>query len=190
MSIEPQGAGASEFDISHYRRRGTANDIYYTSSLTGYGTSTIAAVSNTLYTNYFIVSNSVALDSIAIHVSTSGAGNARLGIYDGSGTNLYPENLIVDAGTVDISTTGVKALTINESLSKGLYWLCMVSNVNFTPKALLEPVTVMGHLSTSFPSCIVSWSVAFAYAALPATFPGGGTEQTTNQPLIAVRISS
>ena len=71
----------------------------------------------------------VTLDRIGIEVTTGGGAGAvvRLGIY--SDTNGVPDALVLDAGTVDSTGTGIKTITISQALSAGVYWLATVSQV-------------------------------------------------------------
>ena len=66
-------------------------------------------------------------DRLAINV-TSGiaSGTTRLGIYS-SDANGVPNALVVDAGTVATTSSGVKEATISQALTPGLYWLAAVN---------------------------------------------------------------
>ncbi len=69
------------------------------------------------------VPNTVTATSLKIEVTTIGSTGSviRLGIYN---DNLgQPGTLLVDAGTVSGTTTGVKSATISQVLTPGLYWL-------------------------------------------------------------------
>ncbi|MFF1574131.1 hypothetical protein ACFVWR_15420 [Leifsonia sp. NPDC058292] len=85
------------------------------------GTATLRAIP-------FHISIAAAFNEISIEVTTAAAStNVRLGIYANDTTRDCPGALIVDAGTVAATTTGVKALTINQTLQPGLYWLASVA---------------------------------------------------------------
>ena len=73
------------------------------------------------YQMMFSSVNMVA-DRIGVSVSTAGAGTSvRLGIFEYTNNTM---TLVDDCGTVDTSTTGIKELTINVTLTKGkLYML-------------------------------------------------------------------
>lgn len=74
------------------------------------------------------VPRSLSVDRIGIEVvTTPGSVGAliRLGIYSDDG-NGFPGAVLLDAGTVDPTSTGVKELTINQALTPGLYWLTAV----------------------------------------------------------------
>jgi hypothetical protein len=69
---------------------------------------------------------SCQIDRIAVVVTTGAAGSlVRLGIYNSNSAG-YPGNLFFDAGTVDSSTTGLKEITVNQTLQPGRYWLAGV----------------------------------------------------------------
>ena|SRR5947209_2016636 len=62
--------------------------------------------------------------------SASPTGNIDMGIYDATGTNNAPNNLLGHTGAI-AATTGLftKNLTANLSLSPGIYWLAVVDTV-------------------------------------------------------------
>lgn len=61
---------------------------------------------------------------INVGVGSSSTGTMRLGIYDTSDDG-QPGTLVADWGTVDVTSTGVKTITISETLY-GNYWLAGV----------------------------------------------------------------
>jgi hypothetical protein len=74
------------------------------------------------------VLRSVEVDQIAIEVTAAAAGGlGRLGIY-AANADGFPSNLLVDAGTYDASTTGVKTITLSPvvTLSQGINYLVNV----------------------------------------------------------------
>lgn len=82
-----------------------------------------AAALNELYAVPFPVSVGTTFDRIGIEI-TVGAATAvvRLGIYT-SENGPRPANLVLDAGTIDASTTGSKEIVISQTLTPGFYWL-------------------------------------------------------------------
>lgn len=63
-------------------------------------------------------------DRVSIYVTTEEASTVvRFGMYEWEGG--LPGALIQDYGTVDSDTTGMKTLTISQTLSRGWYWLCV-----------------------------------------------------------------
>lgn len=151
----------------------------------------IAMTANQLHAHPLIIARTMTLDRIAIQVSTLAADkSARLGIYN-DGTNLYPGTLLLDAGEVSVATTGVKAATINQQLTKGLYWVVMVTDGTPSIKRLrIYGHSVLGQTSTALAQSRLGWYVAFTYAALPDPFTAGGTMATGNLPVVSVRIAS
>lgn len=90
---------------------------------------TIAANSVSANVIYFIpvhLPQRALVTKIGFTVTTSGAGNARLGIYRAKGG--VPEALMIDAGAISVSTAGDKEITIAQSLESGTYFLA----VNFS----------------------------------------------------------
>lgn len=149
-----------------------------------------APTANNLRAMPFMVWRTLKLDRIAINVTTASSGNARFGIYADSGAVL-PEALLVDAGQVDTGATGVKELTIDQTLSPGLYWLALVGSAAPTIRCLslagcMAILGVDGALGTA-PG--VGYVVSFTYGSLPATFPASPSIITaTPIPAIFVRV--
>ncbi len=112
---------------------------YYTMSATGCtAPTTLALTANRLYAMPFLISGTHTFSRIAIAVSTLLAGNARLGIYDNTTGDVYPNARILDAGEVSTATTGLKELVISGGWSPapGLYWLVIVASSASTIRAV------------------------------------------------------
>lgn len=147
--------------------------------------SAIALVADRLYGNAFWVPRLMTFDRIGIEVQSAGAGGTkiRLGIYQvGSADDKYPGALVLDAGTVDADGTGVKAITIEEQLSRGWYYLACVTDG--TPSVRFGALHYHHYFAgllggpaslTSFISYADRWLVTFSYAALPDPFTAGGS---------------
>jgi hypothetical protein len=175
------------YDVSGYRTKGSTLNQWYTSPNTGTALTTGAGTVNVLRAIPFIVSKVMTIDQMEINVTTLGAGgtgNARVGIYADNGNN-YPGALVVDAGAVATTSTGVKAFTtgLPVTLDPGLYWLAYVHNNATTAPtmrafAVASLLPVLGYASTLPTNAQFGWSVAFTYAALPATFTAGGAAIT------------
>jgi len=66
-------------------------------------------------------------DRIACEILVPGAGSVvRLGIYT-CDVHGFPSTRVLDAGTVDASTAGVKEISISQALSAGVYCLAAVA---------------------------------------------------------------
>ena len=77
-----------------------------------------------IFTPLFI-SSAITIDRIGAEVVSGGVSGTtyRLGVYS-SNSNDEPGSLLLDAGTIDTSTTGLKQITISLTLSAGLYYIC------------------------------------------------------------------
>ena len=81
--------------------------------------------------NYYIpfyVPNSITANRIAVVVLAPVTGTVRLGIYNSSTTTLNPTTRLLDAGTVSTASSGLRAITISQALSPGLYFLACVAS--------------------------------------------------------------
>ena len=188
-----------DYDISAYRAKGSTLNQWFSSPNTGTALTTGAPTVNNLRAIPFVVSKVITIDQMAINVTTVGAGgtgNARIGIYEDNG-NSYPGALIVDAGTNITTSTGVKTFTtgLPVTLDPGLYWLVYVHNNTTTAPtirsfAVASLIPVLGYASTLPTNQQFGWSVAFTFAALPATYPTGAVAITAIPiPAIFVRTS-
>lgn len=94
--------------------------------LTGGGAVSLNAITlavDTLYALPFISFGNVTYDHIGIYVGTAEAGKSMdLGIYE-CGSDGYPSDLYLDAGTVSLASTGQKRVTgLANQVPAGLYW--------------------------------------------------------------------
>ena len=117
------------------------------------------------------------LDRIAIEVtSAQAATTVRLGIYDNDGTGGAPNTRIADFGTVSSATTGVKELTISQSVS-GLVYLAYVYTGSLSSINLRcvkrSPVNSAGWNMLQFSS-----SNADQFSSNPAFWRQSGTSST------------
>ena len=104
-------------------------------SIPGYACDQAAGAADALQNDivYALIDSAETLSytAIGINVASAGAGGtvARLGIYEASeGVGGYqPGNLVIDAGTVAIDSTGEKTVVISETLEQGQpYFLAFV----------------------------------------------------------------
>ena len=112
----PQGSqGATGAGVNF----GMKSGVYYAPFVTG--TTTIAVLSQTCYTPFF-VTESTTFDRMYIRgIVNSDTAVVRLGIYNS--TNYEPSTVKLDAGTVSVTAAGVYEITISETLAAGMYWL-------------------------------------------------------------------
>jgi hypothetical protein len=114
-----------------------------------------AVISNGILTAIpFDVDRPIRVTDMAIEVTSAGSTGSvvRLGIYYDDGTGLFPKSggagLLIDAGTVDTSTTGVKTLNLAASVGKnaflnniGRYWIATVGQGAPTTNPTLRVLT-------------------------------------------------
>ena len=135
-----------------------------------------ALSANELLAGAVFIARSLSIDRIAINVSSAGAAGkkARLGIY-ANGENNYPGALVLDAGTVDVDSTGVKSIIVDQSLSKGIHWFVVLSDGTPSVRRGEYAVSPIGIYEGDFSNYWYSaWYKSQAYGALPDPFPSGG----------------
>ena len=143
----------------------------------GFGTCPVSA--NAITAVPFSVARTMTIDRLAIEVTVAAAAGsvARLGIYK-DGVDCYPGALVLDAGTVLVDAVAVVAAAIDQQLTKGLYWLALISDgTPWLPGVLASRINQrLGWRAgdITYPSGTF-WLKAFAYAALPDPFTAGGT---------------
>lgn len=145
------------------------------------------ATNNRTYYLPFYVSTTTTFDRIGFKTGTyTSSGNVRLGIYNNSSSNK-PDTVLLDAGTVNVTAaTTVYDITINQSLSAGVYWLAInKQNTNTfqifsipTTSSLL-PFITYGNINSTFSTEELSYyedsiTGAFATAGTLTGTSGGG----------------
>jgi hypothetical protein len=157
----------------------TRNDYItgsYFGTTAGYTTGTDNITADYLFAFPVCIPFNQNITRISINVTLGAAGNARLGIYD-SAAGL-PANLVLDAGEVDVSSTGIKTIAINQTLS-GFHFVAITSDVAPT----LSSHTHAGQ-GESMGYAAVTGSMtsrcyhARSYAALPDPFGASPTLAT------------
>lgn len=152
-------------------------------------TGALSGWANTLRAFPLYVPRAVTLDQIAAEVTTAVASSEmRLGIYN-KGVNLYPGSLLLDAGAVATTSTEIKAISIGQALSPGLYWVVAVASAAISLRGMGSFVGPMGLLSTNLGTPNCGWTVAFTYAALPDPFPAAAAQYPAHAAVV-VRIAS
>jgi hypothetical protein len=112
------------------------------------------------------------IQSMSFYVTTA-SGNLRLGLYDATGTNGGPGNLL--ASTAEITpTTGWNTVNVTTpvSLSPGNYWLA------FTPSSSSL------HCRHTYSSGTGTW-YPYTYGAMPSTFSSYTSTMTSHWSLYA-----
>lgn len=91
-----------------------------------------------MYVAAILIPAACTVDRISCKIADAAGsgGTTRLGIYSPDANNM-PGALLLDAGTVDATGTGVKEITISQALSAGWYWLAAVNQGAASPTANL-----------------------------------------------------
>lgn len=136
----------SAYDIGFTKMLDWLSGRYYRTLIAG---SNITATANTTYYTPLIVPSTTTIDRIGILTQStfSGTASIRFGIY--SNTNSAPDQLILDAGTVSATTANVfYQITINQTLSAGIYWLAANTQTAATTNAYVGVTgsTTIGYL--------------------------------------------
>jgi len=159
------------FDIFDYG--GYVSGRYYAGeALSPAASGTMAVSANTLYATPFAVRQQKLWNKIAINVTTAATSTfAYLGIYRME--NGIPTTLILDAGTVNLDSTGTKENTISQVLPAGMYALVLLANnggaVVKAGTLSAAAVATVGTSSIEIADTIIKGSAT--YGALPGTFP-------------------
>jgi hypothetical protein len=143
----------------------------------------------------FLIPTPITLARIGFYLVTAQAGaECRLGLY--SDSNGAPGALILDAGTLDLSSGGgaVKEVTIAQELPPGLIWTCcQMKNVATQVTAIrvggafgpLVPVVAAQLSSVAMPRY---YSQAITYGpALPADAGAVTTSGGADAPVVVLR---
>lgn len=150
----------------------------------------IATTASTVYYQPFVVDKTITVTAIAVRIGTmsaTGGATSRLSIY--AATNAWlPGALMVDAGTVAVDSTGVKAITgLTTVLTPGLYLLRVHADASASQptyngwRGSPYKGTLLGSALQQFPYQFVR-AVAYAAAENPGTAWTG--ESTSTSPFI------
>ena len=102
-----------------------------------------ATAVDTLYLIPVQFERTYVLDRVGINISVTGASNtrvARLGLYEASLSGT-PSVLDYDWGTVTVGTAGLQAITINSTVTPGLYYFAIHTDSNAT--LIATPTTAL-----------------------------------------------
>lgn len=143
------------------------------------GGSTRSLTANRLYMETALFLSRVTLDRIRLNVTTQAASAnqlCRLGVYE-TDDNMKPTVLKADFGTVDISSTGIKAITgCNTVLDEGCWAFVYVLQQNCTLefRTFTPPTSLSYALATGGFSQMQDRHYApLTFGSLPTTFPSG-----------------
>ncbi len=125
----------------------------------------------------FNIYKSTTFTKIGMSVTTGAASSQiRLGIYNANNYGGAPGTLVLDAGTIDSSTTGDKTITISQTLY-GKYHLVFIANIAAIVRTLgtVSPSDVnawigTGSITTTNSNSSYSISPSTYFSALPSSF--------------------
>jgi hypothetical protein len=107
---------------------GIRSDLYYSSYPSGTTSPRTMTINRIFFTPIFIP-HQITVTRIGVNVTTGVTGTMRLGIYN-SVAGVPSGAALLDAGTVNVGTTGEKEITVSQVLTPGLYWLASVADCN------------------------------------------------------------
>lgn len=161
-----------------------------------------AAISaNTLYAYLLVTPIGVVPTKLSVDVTSGVTGACHMGVYNqntvagGAGGTPAGASLNVDAGTISTTGTGVQELTgVAVAPTAKAYWVALLCNAAPSVGTLTTGSNPMqnwlaGQSSWGTSNQVFGFTATQSYGALPATFPGSVTPNTTatTQPAIAVR---
>ena len=175
-------APGTSYDLCYFRRAG--NDAWYSTHRNCWASTSTGPHGNRIWAVPFIVPKTITLDRIAVYCATLGTvpdNEIELGIYN-NGNNMYPGSLLLDAGHVVLSATGIRSIEINQQLIAGnLYWLVELLRDDHSGTCYLNygnwSWPILGWDIVNAPAgkwASIGWTVAQAYGAYPDPFPAGG----------------
>jgi hypothetical protein len=150
---------------------------------------TVATVLNRMWLVPFDVGRQITLDRIGIEITVAGttANVVRLGIY-GTAAGL-PSNRILEAGSVDGTAVAFPELAISQTLTPGLYWLAVVSQVG-TPCEVRAlggaSIPYIGHTANPGSTNYRSYRVDSITGALPASIASPVADGSAPRPLVRI----
>ncbi len=177
--------------VFFFRRVSTNPEFWYSNEITATGHTDLSISAGVLYATPYICGRNRNVTKISINVRTAGAANtkARVGIYEDDG-DMYPGNLLLDAGEVDVATTGVKTINISQPLIAGkLYWLAVISNGTPSIRGNTGSAAFCIGINTALMATIGFYNASQSYGTLPSAYPPGNNGASGTTPLIALKLS-
>jgi hypothetical protein len=174
---------------------------YDTKNATVANGSGVLQTNNDLFFHSYQVTSAITIQSLSINVSSAAASSstiARLGIYTDNGSGS-PQTLILDAGTVQLNSTGIKTITVSQSLAKGIYWFAVwyskgggaSGSYGFYSDSGAKSDTSTGQITNSYGNSEspIGYLLNTTYGSFPSTFPTGTWTDALSAVRIKIRIS-
>lgn len=143
----------------------------------------------------FVVYTPIVADQIVCEVTTQGAASttARLGIYKAN-LDLQPTDLVLDAGTVAVDSTGVKTISISQALAPGNYLTAFNTDGTPTMRTWRGGSRYSGlHAAlgtNSFPQTLRVNETYAAYASSGTDHDSSGNVAVPIEQIILLRVST
>lgn len=153
-------------------------------------TSTAVIPDGQMYCQAWDLAAPVTIDQTLVECVTTpgGAGSlVRGGWYLDNGTFDKPGTLIVDMGTVDTSTTGVKTFSSTLTLPVGRVWCAMAPQGVPAPNPTLRTV-LNNYAPHTTPTMTTATSQFMFQAAVTAALPATAAPATANSITIAMAV--
>lgn len=94
---------------------------YFDGHVTTNSSTTFTVATNRMYLTPVFVPRVISFDRIAVNTTTTAGTIVRMGLY-APDVNNEPYSLILDAGTISTTASGVREIAISVTLSPGFYY--------------------------------------------------------------------
>jgi len=203
--LDHDGLGMEKYQHKHSGGNYT-NTWIIPNKMNGSTVTTTALTDQVLYGVPWPICTTMTVSDIAIYVSTAGSGGAglcHLLIYHGidedddgplRGLDIYPGALLLNAGTVDVTTTGEKKITgLAVPLEEGrLYFGALLVECTTPPSCKSLTITNTAALA----GMDSAWAGSYtginptAVTTVPDPFTPATTPSAAGVPVIAIRRSA
>lgn len=191
LSVLHHGLGiVPDLDAHTYNIGQKLRTGVYLPGYMGFIPSSGALIADRLYAVPLWVPRAMTIGDLVIQVTVVDVGlSCVLGIYN-DGDNLYPGTLLVDGGEVSVNDVALVAAAVDTAMTKGLYWLALLSEGTPTIKNYETTYPILGFRSTDLGYRETGWIATLNYqSTLPDPFTASGTLARPS-PVIAVDVDS
>jgi hypothetical protein len=152
------------------------------------GNAALTSSQNTLVVAPVFIEADIAIDRIAVEVTTGAVSSFVRPVIFGSDADGRPGSLLVDGGQLDASTIGVKEATVAVIISRGLTWWGAV-NQGGVPTTRQASVFAGGRPLLMGPAPLTSFNSAFpAQSGASGVPPSPMVPNTASPNVTAVRV--
>ncbi len=142
------------------------------------GSNTHQLSADRLYAAYVAAPRDVVVDRVGVSVYAADSGKTLwLGLYADDDRDGCPDRLVLDAGTVDVSTAGDKEIAVDVQLHAGSYYIAFLGDGTPQLSANTAPRTrtPLGMIAAKPSLYVQTWWVNRDAGPLPELFPSGVT---------------